>query len=115
MELSSGNVVAAMENSPVKEVETPWSCDQQTKGNHVITLYQRGDLNPQILYADPGLDETPLMCHTGLPLPPQGVYKEHEEDLSRSVLNQVEGSPLVLQSQLRGIASRGRSLSVENT
>ena len=74
-----------------------------------------GELNPQISKADLGLDETLLMCHSGLPPPSQGVYKKPREDLSRSVLIQVERSPLVRQHHPRNNASRGRSPSVENT
>ena len=64
----------------------------------------------QISYTNPSLDKIPSMCHSGLPLPPQGVYKEHGEDLSRIVLNQAERSPFVPQSQPRGNAWRGESL-----
>ena len=49
------------------------------------------------------------MCHSGLPPPPEAVYKEHGEDLERSVLNQVERSPLVPQYQPWSNTSTGRS------
>ena len=114
-ELSSYHMAVAMENSPVSEVETAGSCDQWTKGNHMVMVYQHGDaaaeeLNPQISKVDLGLDKTPSMCHSGLPPPHQGVYKGPGEDCNWSVLIQTERPPLVAQCQPRNKASRGNLL-----
>ena len=82
-ELSSGYMVTAMENSPVREVETARSCNQQTKRDHMTTLYKHGyaaagELNPQTSYADLDLDEMPSMFHSEWPPPPMGYIRSME-------------------------------------
>ena len=61
-------------------------------------LYQHGyaaagELNSRISKVDLSLDETPSMCHSGLPPPPHGVYKEPGEDLQLR-LNASQGATL---------------------
>ena len=68
-------MAATMKSFAVKEAGAAWSCDSHTESDYVITLYQLGSaaaraLNPLILYAGPGLEQDPSLCHSRLPLPP---------------------------------------------
>ena len=101
-------------------IPAPSSCRSLVAFNlNVIELYQHGSaapgvLNPQTLYGDYDLDQTPSTCHSGLTPPPEVVYKEHGEGLEKVTLKRngeistCASTPLVQHF-------KGRSPSAENT
>ena len=74
-----------------------------------------GGINSRFSDVDPGLDGTPLVCYSGMPPPPQRVYKEVGDSQFLSVLSQEENSSSGKLCQEITNASTGRSLAEENT
>ena len=81
----------------------------------MIELYQRGSpaagvLNPSAVHVIFGEDQDPSLGISGLPPPPETIYKEPGKDLQGSVLNQVWRSALEPQLQSRTNISKGDPL-----
>ena len=77
----------------------------------MIMLYQHGSpdagwIDPSASYTNSGVDQDPLLGHSGSSLSPSAIYK----DLEETVLHQVWRTTLAPQIQPRINTSRGEPL-----